>query len=580
MSLEVTREDFIHHYAQNPGLMMWFLGAGTSRSAGMPTATDIIWDLKLQYYCLHENIDIDSQDINNKSVKNRIQAYMDSKGYPTLWSAEEYSFYFELLFQSDYSKQQRYLNKVLATEKVSLNVGQRILAAMMGKGLTNIVFTTNFDEVIETAYSSVMRKNLNTFHIEGSYAALEALNSANFPIYAKIHGDFRYQSIKNLSNDLKSNDEKLKECLLAAATRYGLVVSGYSGRDENVMTLLREAIEQNNAFPRGLFWTVFDDKNVADSVKELLALAQSKGIEAGIVETGTFDETLNRLWKQIPGKDATVVKNVKPKVSESVAVPMPGPGNKFPILRTNALPIVAMPKTCGAVEYSEPLTYSDVRHKIFTNKANATITYIDQVLFWGANSEIKRVLCEEKVQGITSREFSISDIENSTYLKSHYGRALVRAVCQNKPLSLKQKGHTYFAFVSNQNNPVFRELRQVLGYQDKPGYVSGYVKGVADATWSEAISMQLDFKNGKAWLLLKPDIWISPKEKREEALEFLRMRRLKRYNMQQNKLLDAWITILFGDFGPKVVKASLYSGEEHSAEFEIFLQTAYSRLGG
>jgi hypothetical protein len=156
----------------------------------------------------------------------------------------------------------------------------------------------------------------------------------------------------------------------------------------------------------------------------------------------------------------------------------------------------------------------------------------------------------------------------------------VRAVCQNKPLSLKRKGLAYFAYVSNQNAPIFQNLRLILGYQGKPGYISGNVTGVADATWSEAISMQLDFKDGKAWLLLKPDIWISPKEKREEAIEFLRKRRLNRYNPKQSALLDAWITILFGSFGPKVVQASLYSGADYPVEFEIWLQTAYSRLGG
>jgi hypothetical protein len=34
---------------------MWLLGAGASRSAGMPTAYDVIWDLKRAYYCLKEN---------------------------------------------------------------------------------------------------------------------------------------------------------------------------------------------------------------------------------------------------------------------------------------------------------------------------------------------------------------------------------------------------------------------------------------------------------------------------------------------------------------------------------------------
>ena len=107
----------IAHFIQNAPHMMWFLGAGTSRTAGMPTATDIIWDLKRQHYCLMENQNIQNHDINNESIKRKIQNYMDSKNYPSLWSADEYSFYFNLLFKEDYAAQQKYLQNQLNTEK-------------------------------------------------------------------------------------------------------------------------------------------------------------------------------------------------------------------------------------------------------------------------------------------------------------------------------------------------------------------------------------------------------------------------------------------------------------------------------
>jgi len=86
---------------------MWFLGAGTSRSAGLPTATDIVWDLKHRYYCVHENQDLQAHDINNSAIKGKIQSYMESKGFPPLWSTEEYSFYFDLVFGRDSVVSQR-----------------------------------------------------------------------------------------------------------------------------------------------------------------------------------------------------------------------------------------------------------------------------------------------------------------------------------------------------------------------------------------------------------------------------------------------------------------------------------------
>ena len=54
--MELT--DLIQHITLNEPHFMWFLGAGAPRSAGLPTAYNIIWDLKRRYYALHENVDI------------------------------------------------------------------------------------------------------------------------------------------------------------------------------------------------------------------------------------------------------------------------------------------------------------------------------------------------------------------------------------------------------------------------------------------------------------------------------------------------------------------------------------------
>jgi hypothetical protein len=272
-------------------------------------------------------------------------------------SSKEYSFYFELLFGKDYAAQQRYIADALSSSKVSLTVGHRALAGLMGAGHARIAFTTNFDEVIESAYAAVCGKNLTTFHLEGSYAALEALNAERFPFYAKIHGDFRYQSIKNLSDDLRSNNAEIQKAFVAASTRYGLIVAGYSGRDDNVMDMFKQAISQNNAFPHGLLWTTLRLSMVAPVVNELIAFAGSKGIKAHIVETRTFDEMLSKVWRQIPNKPPELDRQVRSAAFRRVSIKLPSAGSEFPLLRTNALHITLPPPTCGTVVYGEILYY-------------------------------------------------------------------------------------------------------------------------------------------------------------------------------------------------------------------------------
>ncbi|WP_369816915.1 SIR2 family protein [Nitrosovibrio sp. Nv17] len=80
------------------------------------------------------------------------------------------------------------------------------------------VFTTNFDTVLEKAVAEVSGRPLAAFHIEGSYAANDVLSNEQYPIYCKLHGDFRYQSVKNLSADLKAQDDELGKCLVAPGT--------------------------------------------------------------------------------------------------------------------------------------------------------------------------------------------------------------------------------------------------------------------------------------------------------------------------------------------------------------------------
>jgi hypothetical protein len=45
---DLSEQNFLGHFVQNAPQLMWFLGAGTSRTAGMPTATDIIWRFKAE----------------------------------------------------------------------------------------------------------------------------------------------------------------------------------------------------------------------------------------------------------------------------------------------------------------------------------------------------------------------------------------------------------------------------------------------------------------------------------------------------------------------------------------------------
>jgi hypothetical protein len=583
---EIKEIDFRQHVSQTGKQLMWFLGAGASRSSGLPSATDLTWGLKLRYYCAQENQDVVTHDVSNRSVQARIQAYMDSRGFPPLWDPAEYSFYFELLFGKDYAEQQKYLNTALATEKISSTIGHRALAALLHLGLARIIFTTNFDEVVESAYASITGKNLTTFHLEGSYAALEALNTERFPFYAKVHGDFRYQSVKNLTDDLLHNDREIQKCLVAAATRFGMVVSGYSGRDDNVMAMFREAIEQNNSFPHGLYWTVTRISRVEKPVRELMAYAQSKGVKGGIVETGTFDEMLAKIWRLVAEKNPDVDGKVRSSAAQQVRIPLPPAGTSYPMLRTNALRITGFPSTCGTIDYDGALDIGQLKDVLFENQPPCSACYTDRILFWGDGKELAKIYEPDRVKSILSFEFDdlVCAIDASTYLKSMLEQTVATALVAEKPLLLRKQGKAWYAITQHKeaDSDALKPLRDALSRTDRDGklhkgFVNGQVFGFRDVYWAEAVSLKVEERNGQLWLLLQPDVWISPNKMREEATDFLYKKKINRWNRQASDLLSAWIEILLGGVGKGCASVTAYKGTEHPAQFQISMRSAFSR---
>ena len=583
---EIKEIDFRQHASQTGKQLMWFLGAGASRSSGLPTAIDLIWDLKLRYYCAQENQDVVAHDVSNRSVQARIQAYMDSRGFPPLWDPAEYSFYFELLFGKDYAAQQNYLNTALATEKISSTIGHRALAALLHLGLARIIFTTNFDEVVESVYASITGKNLTTFHLEGSYAALEALNAERFPFYAKVHGDFRYQTVKNLTDDLLHNDREIQQSLVAAAVRFGMIVSGYSGRDGNVMAMFREAIDQNNAFPHGLFWTVTRISRVEAPVRELMDYAHSKGIKGGIVETGTFDEMLAKIWRLVAEKNPEIDAKVRSATVKPVKIPLPPVGTAFPMLRTNALQIIGFPHTCGMIDYDGALDIGQLKSVLIEKRPTCSVCHTDRILFWGDGKELAKIYEPDRVKSISSFEIDdlVRAINASTYLKSMVEQTVATALVADKPLLLRKQGKTWYAITQHKeaDSDALKPLRDALSRTDRDGklhkgFVNGQVFGLKDVYWAEAVSLKVEERNGQLWLLLQPDVWISPNKMREEATDFLYKKKINRWNKQASDLLSAWIEILLGGIGKGGASVTAYKDTEHPAQFQISMRSAFSR---
>jgi hypothetical protein len=264
-----------------------------------------------------------------------------------------------------------------------------------------------------------------------------------------------------------------------------------------------------------------------------------------------------------------------------VSIKLPDPGTAYPVLRTNALLVMSPPKTCGTVAYAEELFYRDVNDGITTAKPNATIAVTDRLLFWGKNAEIEKILDPSKIKAFET--FTLPDpidaMARQPFLKPFYEAGLVRGLCEGKPLELERQHGIFYAVVRPEEatSDAFKTLRETLSAFGKPGVIAGMVPKLDKVRWAEAVAMRLEERNGLLWLLLRPDVWISPDAPRQEARDFLRARKLYRYNNKSNALLSEWINLLLGHVGGARATVVSFPGSDQPCTYEVSTRSAYSR---
>lgn len=286
--------EFLPLHAIRAPNIAWLLGAGASAAAGIPTAHNMLWDFKRTLCCAAHRVSIKLvEDLGDPAIQQRIQRFFDADGGHPLENAnDEYAHYFEHVYPSE-ADRRRYLERNMASARPS--VGHRALAALVASGKIRLVWTTNFDRVIEDAAASALGGSgqLTVATLDNPDVAMEALNEARWPVVAKLHGDtFNRDVLRTLQNELRAQDAKLRHALVESARRFGLAVIGYSGRDQSVMDSLEEAVADGHGFPHGLFWFHRASTPCQQRVQHLIAKATAAGIEARIVESETFDELL------------------------------------------------------------------------------------------------------------------------------------------------------------------------------------------------------------------------------------------------------------------------------------------------
>jgi len=210
----------------NKGVYALFLGAGISKSVGIPTGWEIVIDL-----------------INRLAAQNGEQGIQD----------------IETWFENKYEKQVSYssvLSECVSTssERVGLlkpyfekdskgneykpSAAHVCIAKLVKRGYIRLILTTNFDKLLERAlsYEGITHQVIsNVADISGAVPLVH-----NTVTIVKINGDYLDSRFRNTTIELDSYPKELQDYLAFIFDNFGIISCGWSAQwDQGIKRILK-----------------------------------------------------------------------------------------------------------------------------------------------------------------------------------------------------------------------------------------------------------------------------------------------------------------------------------------------------
>jgi hypothetical protein len=154
------------------------------------------------------------------SVKERIQRWLDRKGdYPANGSDEEYSFYIRSCFPISDNRRAYFQEKVRSAKPY---VGYHLLCFLTEAEIISSVWTTNFDGLSARAAA-----NFAITPIEVGIDCQKRLPrqpKKGELLCVSLHGDYRYDPLKNTKEELQQQEAQLRRALIETTRDTSLIV--------------------------------------------------------------------------------------------------------------------------------------------------------------------------------------------------------------------------------------------------------------------------------------------------------------------------------------------------------------------
>lgn len=535
MNFELSYDAFLRAIKENNDTNHAFLlGAGTSISSGIQSATDCIWEWKRNIFISkNPSLSKQYQSFQSETIQRSLQKWIDTEGvYPSENSEEEYSYFAQAAYPIEETRRKYFENICKGKEPF---VGYKILCELSKKGLVKSVFTTNFDGLVEKA---AHQTGLNPIPISLSNAEFihRASNSSELLCVA-LHGDFKYGPLKNTNTELDSQHENFVDALKKHLYDKHLIVIGYSGRDKSLMNALKEAYSE--AGGGMLFWCGYGYET-NPNVRELLEHLQSKGRQGFYIPTEGFDTTMIHIAKTSYEKDIDfhnsidkLLQNVEDNTNQRSPFKLDITEQNV-LLRSNLLPIL-LPREVFQVEVSFPengkvwQTIKDLTGE----KELCAVPLKGCVYSFGTQSEIREAFSTIIIGEIKRTPVTYKEVKEGSVFRNLYLSTITKGIA------------VLLGFGSNGKNKIWSK--------------NGYTKTIAgtDYTVYDAVKLGLFFDENTfksspfCYLSINPTFHIQatkeiPKSVRFQIGKSYHEKLLEgKPNVKFNNQIQKWIDLFF-----------------------------------
>lgn len=535
-----------------------FLGAGASISSGAPSAELCIWEWKRKIF-LSNNPGIERQfsELTLRSVQDRIQDWLDNQGqYPALGETEEYSFYIDKCFPLTQHRRQFFVEQIKALQP---HVGYKFLCLLAEAGTINSTWTTNFDGLVAKA-----AKDFDFIPIEVGIDCQDRLvrqSRRDELLCVSLHGDYRYDPLKNTSSELQEQENQLKSAFKGQLGATSLIVSGYSGRDKSIMDMLSDVFSKPGS--GNLYWCGYGEVLTLPA-RDLIETARSAGRSAYYVPTAGFDDTFSRLALHcLKGESHNRANLILSQVSQDLRninevfdigeVPCKG------LIKSNCFEVDCPSEVFAFGLKNWPEKPWDWLRDLSQGQSFVAVPHRRKILAIGLLDKINDIF-GERVSGkiertpITSHDLKINNGAINSLMKS----ALLRVFHGNSGLECDERNLIWEA------EPYKR--------QNKDGHV---------CLVHYAAVLSLKYLNDRMYLTVKPTIQVlglNGSELPEELSKGIKMEVLGyQHNKEFNQALMRWRRSLLPDKGQMIFEYP----EESGSTFRFKLRSAplFAQIG-